>query len=511
MAAPTAQEQLLLEYVNAARLDPLGDAARYISSYGAIATSADPSIDNALRGFGVSGPALLQGLSALTPARPLAWSDALSTAAQGHNAAMIAADQQTHQAPGEGDLGQRFSAAGYNFTTGGENVFAFATSVLYGHAGFMVDWGNGPDGMQSPPGHRENIMDPDFREIGIAVTAENNPATDVGPLVVTEDLGARSGGGVFILGVAYTDTSGDDFYSVGEGRGDLTVSLGGASTTSFATGGYTLQSSAIGQQTVTLSGGGLAGPVTVGLALGNGANVKLDVVNGTELKTSASATVSGRVTTVEAMGATGLSLHGAGATNHTILGASGGDTVSAEAGTNYLRGGAGNDSVAGGAGFDDINGNQGADTCVSGGGDDWVVGGKDNDSLTGSDGQNLVYGNIGADTCDGGAGADIVRGGQDDDVVQGGAGDDFVSGDRGSDTMIGGAGGDLFHTFGGAGVDRVTDFHLSEGDRVMLDPGTQYTVSQMGGDTVIDMTGGGQMILVGVQMGSLTGDWIFGA
>ena len=139
-----------------------------------------------------------------------------------------------------------------------------------------------------------------------------------------------------------------------------------------------------------------------------------------------------------------------------------------------------------------------------------MVGGKDNDSLVGSTGQNLVYGNLGNDTCDGGDGADIVRGGQNDDVIYGGAGDDFVSGDKGNDTITGGAGADRFHTFGDAGIDRVLDFHISEGDRVQLDPGTVYTVSQVGADTVIDMTGGGQMILVGVQMSTLTGDWIFG-
>ena len=43
------------------------------------------------------------------------------------------------------------------------------------------------------------------------------------------------------------------------------------------------------------------------------------------------------------------------------------------------------------------------------------------------------------------------------------------------------------------------DFNLAEGDRVKLDPGTTYTVSQVGADTVIDMGGGNEMILVGVQ------------
>ncbi|HEX7948589.1 MAG TPA: 1,3-beta-glucanase, partial [Phenylobacterium sp.] len=124
---------------------------------------------------------------------------------------------------------------------------------------------------------------------------------------------------------------------------------------------------------------------------------------------------------------------------------------------------------------------------------------------------DLVYGNIGADTCVAGDGADIVRGGQDNDLVFGGAGSDFVSGDRGDDTMYGGAGADNFHTFGDAGIDRVMDFSIADGDRVQLDPGTQYTVAQVGGDTVISMVGGGQMTLVGVAMGALPAGWIFGA
>jgi hypothetical protein len=201
-----------------------------------------------------------------------------------------------------------------------------------------------------------------------------------------------------------------------------------------------------------------------------------------------------------------------GAGDDQAFGGLGADTISdSGGGTNYLRGDEGDDSIVGGTGFDDINGNQGNDTAISGGGDDWVVGGKDNDSLTGSAGQNLVYGNIGNDTCEGGDGNDIVRGGQDGDIVRGGNGDDFVSGDKGDDTMTGGAGADMFHTFGDAGIDRVLDFNLAEGDRVQLDPGTQFMVSQSGADTVISMTGGAQMVLVGVSMSTLTGNWIFGA
>lgn len=200
---------------------------------------------------------------------------------------------------------------------------------------------------------------------------------------------------------------------------------------------------------------------------------------------------------------------GAGA--DTLSGGAGADTLYGGADANYLRGDDGADSVTGGAAFDDINGNAGNDTASGGAGDDWVVGGKDNDSLAGDSGADIVYGNLGSDTCNGGAGNDIVRGGQQDDVLTGGAGDDWLSGDRDADTLTGGAGADVFHTFGDAGLDRVTDFNAAEGDRVQLDPGTQYAVAQVGEDTVITMAGGGQMVLVGVQLSGLTTGWIYGA
>ena len=199
---------------------------------------------------------------------------------------------------------------------------------------------------------------------------------------------------------------------------------------------------------------------------------------------------------------------GAGA--DTIMAGGGADTIQGGEGTSYLRGEDGNDSITGGSGFDDINGNMGDDTLHGGVGDDWVVGGKDNDVQFGEAGNDVVWGNLGNDTLDGGDGNDQVRGGQGDDTLTGGAGDDFVSGDRGNDTESGGAGADLFHTSQDAGIDRVLDFNLAEGDRVMLDPGTTYTASQVGADTVIDFGGGNEMILVGVQYSTLTPGWIFG-
>jgi serralysin len=198
---------------------------------------------------------------------------------------------------------------------------------------------------------------------------------------------------------------------------------------------------------------------------------------------------------------------------NAIFGGAGADTIQGGNGTNYLRGDDGADTISGGTGFDDINGNVGADSEHGNNGNDWVVGGKDGDVLFGDAGDDIVYGNIGNDTLDGGAGADLMRGGQNDDVLSGGDGNDWLSGDLGSDTLTGGAGADIFHSFNGAGIDRVTDFHIAEGDRVQLDPGTNYSVAQVGADTVITLGGTGvnQMILVGVQMSTLTGNWIFEA
>jgi Ca2+-binding RTX toxin-like protein len=205
----------------------------------------------------------------------------------------------------------------------------------------------------------------------------------------------------------------------------------------------------------------------------------------------------------------------------SLFGGAGNDFIYAErpevggiqlgVGPSFLRGEDGDDHIFGGANFDDANGNAGNDTVSTGAGDDWAVGGKDNDSLSGEAGGDVVWGNLGNDTQNGGDGNDQVRGGQGDDTITGGAGDDYVSGDRGNDTIAGGAGADLFHGSQDAGIDRAVDFHISEGDRVFLDPGTTYTVSQQGADTVIDMGGGHQMILVGVQLSTLTPGWIFGA
>jgi hypothetical protein len=171
-------------------------------------------------------------------------------------------------------------------------------------------------------------------------------------------------------------------------------------------------------------------------------------------------------------------------------------------------GGDGNDVLQGGDGRDVLIGGAGDDTAVGGGADDRLIGGQDNDVLLGQDGNDAVYGNGGDDTVDGGEGDDWVRGGQGQDSVAGGAGQDIVSGDRGDDTVSGGEGADTFLFFSGGGLDQVTDFNQTQGDRVLIEGNAPYQVTQQGDDTVIELDAADRVVLVNVQATTLTEGWI---
>src|SRR5262245_5308453 len=192
---PTGLEQEMLELMNRMRMNSAPELSLMTDNVSTTpAHSPNPEINAALSFFKVSGPTLASQWSQLVAAPPLAWNGALDDAATGHDQQMIQADLQSHQVPGESDLATRTQAAGYtNFQLIGENIFAFGQSAFGSHAAFAIDWGNDPSGtgIQTPPGHRNNMMNATFREIGIAIVPENNAGTSVGPLVITEDFGNR--------------------------------------------------------------------------------------------------------------------------------------------------------------------------------------------------------------------------------------------------------------------------------------------------------------------------------
>src|SRR5438552_1969324 len=191
----TPREQELLEMLNRMRTNPQGE-------YTILTQTKNKDVLDALSFFGVNLTVLQQQFSKLTAVQPLAWDASLRGAALAHSQAMIDADEQTHQAPGELDLAARIKAAGYmNMSVAGENVFAFATSMFHAHASFAIDWGNDSNGIQNPPGHRDNMMDSDYREIGMGII-DSTKGKDVGPILVSHEFGNRFHfGNSFFLGV----------------------------------------------------------------------------------------------------------------------------------------------------------------------------------------------------------------------------------------------------------------------------------------------------------------------
>jgi serralysin len=186
----------------------------------------------------------------------------------------------------------------------------------------------------------------------------------------------------------------------------------------------------------------------------------------------------------------------------------GSDRITGNAGANFIRAMDGADIVSGGGGADDLNGNVGTDTVNGDDGDDWVRGGRDNDLVQGGAGNDPhVNGNLGDDAVYGGAGNDTLYGGQGGDRLFGDDGADLLSGDLGDDTLTGGAGADRFVMRAGGGVDWIADFSVLQGDRVVLAPGTAYSVREMSGQAVIDLGGGSIIGLAGVPT-SLLGDWL---
>jgi uncharacterized protein YkwD len=134
------------------------------------ATEAPPSsgsvIDQVLAHINAARTA--EGLSKLTLSGDLSKASAL------HNGLMIDGCGLSHQCSGESGLGDRFSAQGVKWSSAGENIG-------YGSSGAsdadLIKAANGlTDSMlaEKPPndGHRKNLLNPDFKRIGLSVVRD---------------------------------------------------------------------------------------------------------------------------------------------------------------------------------------------------------------------------------------------------------------------------------------------------------------------------------------------------
>ena len=505
--ALTANEQLLLELINRARLDPLAEAARY-------------------------GIDLNQGLTPGTldgsTKQVLAANDFLNIAAEGHAQWMLNTDTFSHTGQGGSSAGARMSSAGYSFTgswTWGENISWRGTTGTPDLEGWIYTQ---HEGLFRSSGHRENILNGTFREVGLSqeqgVFTTNR---DYNASMVVENF-AKSGTAYFITGVVYDDTDANAFYTPGEGLGSRSVVVaGGASTSTAAAGGYAIATTS-GTHTVTL------GAVSVELQLNN-ANAKLDLVDGVHVLTSASIELLSGAGSVTLLGVGDLNATGGAADetlngnsgvnqlsgglgSDTLFGQAGDDTLTGGAGTDNLWGGTGNDTLTGGddgdvlrgeAGNDRLDGGAGNDALAGHAGDDDLFGGAGNDFLYGNGDNDRLWGGTGNDVLKGDAGSDILRGEAGNDYLHGGDGNDALAGHQGADTLLGGAGNDFLYgnqdddlLWGGTGSDVLkgeggADILRGEAGNDYLDggDGNDALAGHAGADTLIG--GGGNDFLYG--------------
>jgi Ca2+-binding RTX toxin-like protein len=350
MVQPTANEQLMLELVNRARLDPAGEAKRL-------------------------GIKLNQGLSSGTitaaPKQPLAMDMDLLQAARGHSAWMLDHDVFSHTGAGGSDPGSRMADAGYHFTGNwiwGENISWFGTTGTLDLTSMIV---NQYERLFDSPEHRENILLGAFRQIGIG---QEKGVFDAGTKyhtsMVTQDF-ARSGSKVYVTGVMYDDKDGNDFYSVGEGDSHIRVKTHGHSTHTLSAGGYQIKA-AKGFVKVTFDN-----DIAFKVATSHG-NAKVDLVDGSILDSSASLKIL--------KGVDHARLLGIG--NNNLTGSNHGDWLEGNAGDNHLRGRGGADRLDGGKGRDTLIGSAGSDVLNGGEGNDRLDGGGGNNQLTGGGGHD---------------------------------------------------------------------------------------------------------------------------
>jgi Ca2+-binding RTX toxin-like protein len=222
-------------------------------------------------------------------------------------------------------------------------------------------------------------------------------------------------------------------------------------------------------------------------------------------------------------------------------GSEGNDLIIAQDGDDRLDGDAGNDSMDGGLGADTLYGGDGADYMLGGDGADLLIGqigadlmygdaandamdgGADNDTLYGGAGNDYMLGDIGADALIGQAGLDTIYGGDgddtidaggDNDLVYGGAGADYIIGGLGADTLYGDGGADRFVFAAGSGADTIADFQDGV-DRIDLYgyAGATFantSIVQQGGNTLVTLTGGETILLIGITATNITaGDFLF--
>lgn len=247
-AGLSAEEQLIVELVNRARMDPVAEQS-------------------------ISGDVLARSSNA-QPDQPLAVIESLSDAARSHSQDMDDRNFFDHVNPDGQGPGARASEEGYSGGVG-ENIAVRASSwTNFDQQQRAVDL---HEGLWESDGHQNNLLGDNWNVMGAGYDYGDHWGYD-GATFVTEKFG--NDGETYLTGVVIDDEDGDDFYDIGEGQGDVRITAFDGetayATATWAAGGYSLALPP-GTYRVVFEGGELDQPYETEVTIGN-ENVKLDVI-----------------------------------------------------------------------------------------------------------------------------------------------------------------------------------------------------------------------------------------
>lgn len=466
---PSPAEQLALEYINRARANPQAEANRWVGYVDGQGNTYDGNLNEGLAAGTITADAK----------QPLAMNVYLTDAARKHSAWVISNSTFDHFESNGKTPGQRMADAGYVFPGGvnngdwGENMAINYSSSTMDAASIVQQQQRNlfTDQTESDRGHRTNMMEPTRNEIGVGVASGTYNLSGYGPInSIASTHDTATSGQVFLTGVAYTDgVVKDNFYTIGEGLGSITITAVNQSTkavystTTWAAGGYSLPLPA-GTYDVVGSGTGLLANVYYNNVIIGSQNIKKDFVAGQSSDGATQVTdVFSRIRsrTLILMGTAGNDVVGVGLRkgyyyagmsdqqvrySATLI-----DAVAVKAGDGndrvvinddiphaYVEGGYGKDTLIGSGGADTLYGNASIDLIYGNGGDDLLVGENGNDLVYGGDGNDRLYGGAGNDTVYGQGGNDRIWGGVGDDLLYGEKGRDYINGEQGADLVNGG-------------------------------------------------------------------------
>lgn len=258
---PTPDEQAHLESINRARQNPLLEAQRlHIDLFEGVPTGA----------LGNGGAV-----------QPLSSNALLLNIARAHTADMLKNNYFAHNDLAGATPFDRMQAAQYYFQVPGENIgwqgssaaLDNSATALTLHDTLFIDKG------VTDRGHRTNILDPNFREVGVGLGfgpyKQNGVTYNAG--MVTTDFGVRTSSKPIILGVVYDDKNADQFYTAGEGLEAVGVAVSASNATqSAAAGGYGLEVEPNQDYTLTFTHP-INGKITKTVHVDN-LNVKVDIL-----------------------------------------------------------------------------------------------------------------------------------------------------------------------------------------------------------------------------------------